>query len=59
MCKSYSGPAKSGPIKRLTRLNSGLIKRSRLYLKNEPKTSFGNNESLKCSIYSPNDKCES
>ena len=32
MCESYSGPAKSGPIKRLTRLNSGPIKRSRLYL---------------------------
>ena len=32
MCESYSGPAKSGPIKRLTRLNSGPIKRSRLYI---------------------------
>ena len=31
MCESYSGPAKSGPIKRLTRLNSDPIKRSRLY----------------------------
>ena len=27
MCKSYSGPTKSGPIKRLTQLNSGPIKR--------------------------------
>ena len=33
MCESYSGPAKSGPIKRLTRLNSGPIKWSRLYTK--------------------------
>ena len=32
MCESYFGPAKSGPIKRLTRLNSGPIKRSRLYI---------------------------
>ena len=32
MCESYSGPAKSGPIKRLTRLNSDPIKWSRLYL---------------------------
>ena len=32
MCESYSGPAKSGPIKRLTHLNSGPIKRSRLYI---------------------------
>ena len=32
MCESYSGPAKSGPIRRLTRLNSGPIKRSRLYI---------------------------
>ena len=31
MCESYSGPAKSGAIKRLTRLNSDPIKRSRLY----------------------------
>ena len=31
MCESYSGPAKSDPIKRLTRLNSDPIKRSRLY----------------------------
>ena len=32
MCESYSGPTKSGPIKRLTRLNSGPIKRSQLYI---------------------------
>ena len=32
MCESYSGPAKSGPIKRLTHLNSGPIKRSPLYI---------------------------
>ena len=31
MCESYSGPAKSDPIKRLTRLNSDPIKQSRLY----------------------------
>ena len=31
MCENYSGPIKSGPIKRLTRLNSDPIKRSRLY----------------------------
>ena len=31
MCESYSGPAKSDPIKLLTRLNSDPIKRSRLY----------------------------
>ena len=31
MCESYSGPAKSDPIKRLTRLNSDPIKWSRLY----------------------------
>ena len=28
MCESYSGPAKSGPIMRLTRLNSGPINKS-------------------------------
>ena len=33
MCESYSGPAKSGPIKRLTRLNSDPIKRSRQYFR--------------------------
>ena len=33
MCENYSGPAKSGPIKRLTRLTNGLIKLSRLYFK--------------------------
>ena len=32
MCESYSDPAKSGPIKRLTRLNSDPIKQSRLYV---------------------------
>ena len=32
MRESYSVPAKSGPIKRLTRLNSDPIKRSRLYI---------------------------
>ena len=32
MYESYSGPAKSDPIKRLTRLNSDPIKRSRLYI---------------------------
>ena len=32
MYGSYSGPAKSGLIKRLTRLNSDPIKQSRLYL---------------------------
>ena len=32
MCESYSGPAKGDPIKRLTRLNSEPIKRSRLYI---------------------------
>ena len=30
MYESYSGPAESDPIKRLTRLNSDPIKRSRL-----------------------------
>ena len=30
LCESYSGPTEGGPIKRLTRLNSDPIKRSRL-----------------------------
>ena len=32
MCESYSGPAKSVPIKRLAQLNSDPIKRNRLYI---------------------------
>ena len=32
MCESYFGPAKNGRIKRLIRLNSDPIKRSRLYV---------------------------
>ena len=32
MCESYSVPVRSDPIKRLTRLNSDPIKRSRLYI---------------------------
>ena len=54
MCESYSGPAKSGPIKRLTQLNSDPIKRSRLYmLLSHPKhtNAFRNAHNLKYTIY--------
>ena len=47
MCESYSGPAKSGLIKRLTHLNSGPIKRSRLYLTYDT-TIIKNDDSLLC-----------